>query len=427
MKKSIVWFKTDLRIHDNETLHEAIINSDEILPVYCFDEKQFEVTKFGFKKTGNYRAQFLLESLADLDNELRKLGSGLLILKGKVTDELYQIAKSYSASKIYAKKEIAYEEKLLEVEVENKLGQLNCSLETIGTSTLYLSKDLPFPIKDIPPVFTDFRKKVEKVSQVKTTFPMPKNITSPKIVSLNLPALSELGLSLPINDIRKVLDFKGGENEGLKRLHYYFSQTQLISKYKETRNGLIGGDYSSKFSPWMALGCLSPREIYFQIKKFETEFVANKSTYWLFFELLWRDYFKFMMEKYPHQFFLYSGIKEHVKIKPIQKNNLIKWINGETGVDFVDANMKELKQTGFMSNRGRQNVASYLVNDLELDWRYGASYFEQQLIDYDVSSNWGNWAYIAGVGNDPRSNRYFNIEKQAMQYDPNQDYIRLWL
>lgn len=106
---------------------------------------------------------------------------------------------------------------------------------------------------------------------------------------------------------------------------------------------------------------------------------------------------------------------------------LKKWIDGETGVDFVDANMLELKHTGFISNRGRQNVASYLVNDLKLDWRYGAAYFEQQLIDYDVCSNWGNWAYQAGVGNDPRGKRYFNIEKQAEEYDKNNFYRNMWL
>jgi deoxyribodipyrimidine photo-lyase len=104
-----------------------------------------------------------------------------------------------------------------------------------------------------------------------------------------------------------------------------------------------------------------------------------------------------------------------------------KWINGQTGNDFIDANMLELKLSGFMSNRGRQNVASYLCHNLKLDWRYGASYFEQQLIDYDVCSNWGNWAYIAGVGNDPRENRVFNIEKQANDYDKNKLFRNLWL
>jgi deoxyribodipyrimidine photo-lyase len=191
---------------------------------------------------------------------------------------------------------------------------------------------------------------------------------------------------------------------------------------------MIGADYSSKFSAWLALGSLSPREIYFELKKYEAQFGSNDSTYWLVFELLWRDYFRFMMKKHRVKFFQQNGIQS--KGITINKHNnlaLQSWIDGNTGVDFVDANMIELKLTGFMSNRGRQNVASYLCNDLKLDWRYGAAYFEQQLIDYDVCSNWGNWAYLAGVGNDPRGNRYFNIEKQAQDYDKDKDYRKLWL
>jgi deoxyribodipyrimidine photo-lyase len=191
---------------------------------------------------------------------------------------------------------------------------------------------------------------------------------------------------------------------------------------------MIGADYSSKFSVWLALGSLSPREIYFELKKYEAQFGSNDSTYWLVFELLWRDYFRFMMKKHHFKFFQQNGIQS--KGITINRHNILalqSWIDGQTGVDFVDANMIELKLTGFMSNRGRQNVASYLCNDLKLDWRYGAAYFEQQLIDYDVCSNWGNWAYLAGVGNDPRGNRYFNIEKQAQDYDKDKDYRKLWL
>lgn len=428
MKRSIVWFKTDLRLHDNETLVEAIKHSDEVLPVYCLDEKQFEVTEFGFKKNGNFRAKFLLESLADLDRQLRKLGSGLLLLRGNVPNELFKVAKEYGVTKVYAKKEVAYEEKNVESDVEKKLWTINCSLETYSTSTLYHAVDLPFSIKDIPDVFTVFRKKVERESTVRPIVEIPGEIRSPRIEPLKLPKLEALGLKMPGNDSRKVIDFKGGESEGCARINYYFTQTRLISTYKETRNGLIGGDYSTKFSPWLAMGCLSPREIYYELKKYESAFGANESTYWLEFELLWRDYFRFMMKKYRHQFFLQSGIKKDSSGLPAHNPEALKtWIEGKTGNDFIDANMKELKLTGFMSNRGRQNVASYLVNDLKLDWRYGAAYFEQQLIDYDVCSNWGNWAYLAGVGNDPRGKRYFNIKKQALQYDPESAYQHLWL
>jgi deoxyribodipyrimidine photo-lyase len=428
MRTSIVWFKTDLRLHDNETLVKAIEQSDEIVPVYCFDESHFKTTEFGFQKTGNFRAQFLLESLQDLDENLRAIGSGLLIVRGKPEFELYKVAQKYNAQKLFAKKEVAYEEKQTEERAEKELWKLKCEIKTFSTSTLYHAQDLPFSIKDIPDVFTNFRKRIEKESSIRKIFSAPLAIKSPNIPELQLPRLEQLGL-IPSNiDVRAAITFKGGETEGYKRLHYYFTQTKAISNYKDTRNEMIGTDYSSKFSAWLALGCLSPREIYVELKKYEEQFGANESTYWLIFELLWRDYFRFMMKKHRHQFFLQTGIKSN----ELNTNNhneelLHKWINSQTGNDFIDANMLELKLTGYMSNRGRQNVASYLCNDLKLDWRYGAAYFEQQLIDYDVCSNWGNWAYLAGVGNDPRGNRYFNIEKQANDYDSKKTYRNLWL
>ena len=428
MRTTIVWFKTDLRLHDNETIIKAIAQSDQIIPVYCFDDTEYVTTEFGFKKTGSFRTHFLLESLIDLDKNLRELGSGLLILKGKSEIEIPNIVQQYKATKVFAKKEVSYEEKQTEEKVRDALFKLKCELKTFSTSTLYHAEDLPFSIKDIPDVFTNFRKKTEKDAAIRTAFEAPNQIKSLEIPVLNLPTLDELGLEFINIDSRAVIQFKGGETEAIKRLNYYFFETKCISNYKETRNGMVGADYSSKFSAWLALGCISPRFIYDELKKYELQFGANQSTYWLIFELLWRDYFRFMMKKHNAKFFQQAGIQD--KGMSINKHNtqeLQKWINGETDVDFVDANMIELKHTGFMSNRGRQNVASYLCNDLKLDWRYGAAYFEQQLIDYDVCSNWGNWAYLAGVGNDPRGNRYFNIEKQAADYDKDKKYRNLWL
>ena len=428
MKRSIVWFKTDLRLHDNETLVKAIAKSEEIIPVYCFDAAQFEITEYGFQKTGSFRAQFLLEAVSDLDKNLRELGSGLIILKGKPEVEIPKIVQEYNAYKVFAKREVTYEENQTEDLVESELFKLRCEFETFSTSTLYHAEDLPFSTKDIPDVFTNFRKKTEKDATIRTVFEKPLSIKSPIIPPINLPTLKDLGLgNIPI-DSRAVLQFKGGETHALERVSHYFFETKSISIYKETRNGMIGANYSSKFSAWLALGCLSPRELYFELKKYEAQYEASESTYWLVFELLWRDYFRFMMKKYHVKFFQQNGIQN--KGIAVNKHNstiLKSWIDGKTGVDFVDANMIELKLTGFMSNRGRQNVASYLCNDLKLDWRYGAAYFEQQLIDYDVCSNWGNWAYLAGVGNDPRGNRYFNIEKQAQDYDKNKAFRNLWL
>ena len=427
-KTALVWFKTDLRIGDNETLVKAIAQSKEVIPVYCFDESHFETTEHGFKKTGSFRAQFLLESLQDLDVKLRELGSGLRIVQGKPEVEIPKLVQEYKVQKVFAKREVAFEEKQTEKKVELELFKLRCEFETVSTSTLYHAEDLPFSIKDIPDVFTNFRKKTEKDATIRNPFEAPTKINSPAIPAIDLPTLEALGVTKTTIDSRAVLPFKGGESQAIQRLQHYFYDTQCLSSYKETRNGMVGGDYSSKFSPWLALGCISPRFIYAEIKKYEKQFGANDSTYWLVFELLWRDFFRFMFKKYQTKFFLYEGIKsEKVNSKSLNEKLLSQWMNGTTPSDFINANMIELQLTGFMSNRGRQNVASYFCNELNMDWRVGAAYFEEQLIDYDVCSNWGNWAYLAGVGNDPRGHRYFNIEKQAMDYDKKKVFRNLWL
>ena len=428
MKTSIVWFKTDLRLSDNEVLVKALAQSEQVIPVYCFDDSNFETTSFGFKKTGSFRAQFLLESLQNLDLNLRALGSGLILIKGKPEVEIPKIAKHYRVQKVFAKREVAFEEKQTEKKVQDELFKLRCELETFSTSTLYHAEDLPFSIKDIPDVFTSFRKKTEHDAVIRKSFDKPKQIHSPEIPPLQLPTLKELDLKKIKIDARAAIKFIGGETEALNRLNHYFYQTKCLSKYKETRNGMVGADYSSKFSAWLALGCISPRYIYQEVKNYESQFGANESTYWLIFELLWRDFFRFMFKKHQTKFFLYSGIKtDKINSKSLNAKLLSQWINGKTASDFINANMLELKLTGFMSNRGRQNVASYFCNELNMDWRLGAAYFEEQLIDYDVCSNWGNWAYLAGVGNDPRGHRYFNIEKQANEYDKKMEFRKLWL
>lgn len=213
----------------------------------------------------------------------------------------------------------------------------------------------------------------------------------------------------------------------LERLEYYIWQTEKLAFYKKTRNQLLGDDYSSKFSPWLAWGCLSPRLIYRDVQRFEKDVVKNQSTYWLIFELIWRDFFRFHSRDIGNRLFLKSGYRD-VQISWDQDSALfLKWTKGETGYPFVDANMKELNQTGFMSNRGRQNVASFLVHDLGIDWRQGATFFESQLIDYDPYSNYGNWQYVSGVGTDPRADRYFNILTQASRYDSKATFVKQML
>ena len=428
-KTILVWFRNDLRIHDNIILLEATQKASLIIPVYCFDPRHFSETSFGTKKTGNFRAQFLIESVADLKASLKNLGGDLLIKIGNPEDILPEICKKYKVDMVYHHREVASEETKISSLVEDALWKLRINLKHFIGHTLYHKEDLPFPIKDIPDIFTNFRKKIERESTIKICYQTPQKINIPKdFETSELPTISNLGLTTIIEDSRATLRFKGGETEGLKRLNYYLWESNLIQNYKLSRNGLIGGDYSTKFSVWLTAGCLSAREIYWEIKKYEKERCANDSTYWLIFELLWRDYFRFMFKKHGDLFFKEEGFKGKKQEVDLNQEALFaKWKNGETGQPFIDANMKELNLSGFMSNRGRQNVASYLVNDLKVNWTWGAAYFEEKLIDYNPASNWGNWAYLAGVGNDPRENRYFNIQKQAKDYDPKGDFVKLWL
>src|SRR4051812_34838324 len=168
MKTSIVWFKTDLRLHDNEMLVKAIAGSDAVLPVYCLDQDQFITNTYGFKKTGNFRTQFLMEALRDLDQQLRALGSGLLVVKGDPAIELAKVAQHYGVQKVHAKREVAYEEIKKQAQVEKELWKHHCTLETYSTSTLYHAEDLPFSIKNIPDTFTVFRKKIEKETSIRS-------------------------------------------------------------------------------------------------------------------------------------------------------------------------------------------------------------------------------------------------------------------
>ncbi len=431
-KRAIVWFRQDLRLHDNEALSDALKAVEEVVPVYVFDERMFlGKTSYGFPKIGKYRAQFIIESIHDLRQSLRKLGSDLIVRVGKPEDIIFDIAKEIKTSWVFCNRERTQEEVRVQDALEKRLWSLGQEILYTRGKMLYHTGDLPFPVQHTPDVFTQFRKEVERYVPVREPLVSPTKLFNPWTIKLeagDIPTIENFGHKAIEQDARAVLPFKGGESEGLKRLRYYLWESNHVKNYKETRNEMIGGDYSSKFSAWLAQGCLSPKQIYYELKRYEAEQGGNESTYWLFFELLWRDFFRFMAKKHGNKIFYKGGTRGEADLNLRDDWRLFnQWAAGNTGVPFIDANMRELNATGFMSNRGRQNVASFLVKDLQVNWQMGAEYFESLLIDYDVTSNWGNWNYIAGVGSDPRENRYFNILTQARHYDPNGDYVKLWL
>ncbi|MBV7267712.1 DASH family cryptochrome [Winogradskyella luteola] len=424
-KTNLIWFRNDLRTIDNAVLNEACKNGNKVIGVYCFDPRQFKVDTFGFKKTEKFRAKFLIETIQDLKEQLNRLNIDLLIFQDLPEVVIPKIYKRYHITDIYLQKEWTQEEVDTENLVKAKIEDVNW--HDIHNQFLFHPSDINFEATKTPQVFTVFRKKLEKHVPIRQEVKTKKQTNDNRIENdTAIPTLSDLGFEEFKMHPHSAFPFKGGETKALKRLNDYFFNTKKLGFYKKTRNGLVGVDYSSKLSPWLANGSISAKTIYWNVKQFEKEHFKNQSTYWLIFELIWRDYFKYVSMKYSNQIFKLEGILQKDYKWSTNQSQIERWINGRTPSDFVNANMVELKETGWMSNRGRQNVASYFAKELELDWRIGASYFESLLLDYDVHSNYGNWMYVAGVGNDPR-NRKFNVQLQAERYDTKGKFRNLWL
>ena len=422
----LIWFRNNLRTQDNAALKNAIQQHEKVVAVYFFDPNYFKKDNFGFQKTAKFRAKFLIETITDLKKNLADLNITLLTYFDAPENKIAILCDDFLVDAIYTQKEWTSEEIDTNELIKKTLSKDVKFIETYD-QFLYQPATVSTNFNNIPDVFTHFRKKLEKFVAIQDEISISK-LPASNIIENNtqIPTLPTLGFQDFETHPNTAFPFLGGESEALKRLNYYLFESRKVGFYKKTRNGLIGLDYATKFSPWLANGSLSAKTIYWNIKKYEKEFGANESTYWVIFELIWRDYFKYTSLKYDANIFKIGGILDKKYHWNSDKKLIDQWINGETKDDFVNANMIELKETGWMSNRGRQNVASYFAKELLLDWRIGAAYFESMLLDYDVHSNYGNWMYVAGVGNDPRD-RKFNTQLQAERYDSDGKFRKLWL
>lgn len=417
MKKlGIYWFNNDLRLDDNPALLAAAREVNQLLCIAFVPQNQLSQFHPIPIHLSEHRLNFLLQSLSDLDQNLRRLGQHLIVSSERPESVLLKLIQQYGITHLYVCDDGNPARETVIQSLHQQVAQLN--VRTVSDNRLYSQQTLPFAITELPNTFSKFRRKVEKL---KTKLAVPPPEMLPPAVTSTLEWRHEFKRCL----LPETSEFYGGESAGLKHLVNYF-QGNHPSTYKLTRNALDGFYQSTKFSPWLANGCLSVRRVLEHLHQYEDNVVNNESTYWIFFELLWREYFQWYVKCHKQRVFAFTGVNGNKPATSFYPERFRKWCHGNTPFAIVNACMKQLNATGYMSNRGRQLVASCLVNELALDWRYGAAYMEQQLIDYDLGSNWGNWQYLAGVGADPRGLRHFDLDKQTQRYDPDYQFINRW-
>ncbi|MFA0305222.1 DASH family cryptochrome [Vibrio splendidus] len=444
MKKiGLYLFTNDLRINDNQLLQHAALVVDELVCVIVEPAlSRFSADYAQERIYGAHRQTFISQSIANLEANLVKLGQQLVVIRSNhlapdtAEQTLSKIIVTQNCTHFFANAHCGYDERRLIHSVHRRHPDLITCLP--HHSTLIDSHELPFELSKVPSSFTKFRKLVEHLDvndgeTVISALPPAVRLASTSTISL---------FSSPNDESAVISDYLGGEDAGLAHLENYFSHDYAFN-YKQTRNAFDGIENSTKFSPWLALGCVSPKTIYRHLKQFEAEQGSNDSTYWIYFELLWREYFYWKCLSLGSSLF---GDSSDQKLNTPNSSgtsnlNFAKWKSGNTNYPIVDACMRQLNETGYMSNRGRQLAASCLIYELGIDWRHGAAYFESQLIDYDVASNWGNWAYIAGALNSqvntqankqknanqaqPKSH-HFDLARQTDMYNPDHIFINKW-
>lgn len=431
----LIWYRHDLRTHDHGPLTRAMEKEAGIVGLYIHDERQDEEVFPGVYRMGQNRRRFLAESLVELGKALQRLGISFTIRSGNVVDEVSFAIREYGVEAVLVQDHPGVWERRQLEQLMNRHPEITWSI--FAGHTLIKRKDLPVKLGDFPMSFSIFRAELEKhlgIPKKHSAFSIEEQRLFSEMAWCASPMYQlEEGVTFSLPDFMKNwLDGKkgivqGGERAGLDRLDSYVSQNGGVYTYKETRDGLMEFEDSSKLSFWLSHGVLSPRRVYQVLMRVEAEHGRNLSSYWLLFELLWREYFQWLMRATDERLFRRRGLLPYDLLWHQDRASFEIWAQGKTGYPLVDAAMAELNQTGFMSNRARQNAASFLTKNLGIDWLWGAAYFEAMLIDFDPASNYGNWAYQAGVGTDLRELRAFNVIGQGKRYDPSGDYARFWL
>ncbi|XP_076952212.1 blue-light photoreceptor PHR2-like [Bidens hawaiensis] len=314
-RTTVVWFRNDLRVHDNESLSSANNDSMSVLPVYCFDPRDYGKSSSGFDKTGPYRASFLIESVANLRKNLQARGSDLVVRVGRPETVITELVKSAGAEAVYTHREVSHDEVKGEERIEMMLKDEGVDVKYFWGSTLYHVDDLPFKLEDMPTNYGGFREKVKGLKIRKTIQALDQLRGLPAagdVEAGEIPSLVDLGLNptATMNQAKASENgsLVGGETEALERLKRFASECKSQpAKDGSNDSSMYGAKFSCKISPWLAMGCLSPRSMFDELKKSASRTIPASSNRkdggdsgmnWLMYELLWRDFFRFITKKY---------------------------------------------------------------------------------------------------------------------------------
>ncbi len=422
--RGLVWFRRDLRLHDQQALTAACEECDEVIPLFAFDEPLLRSHKFG-----SACVNFMLGCLDNLGSSLAGLGLPLQWRRGEPVEEVVRAAREWKTDVVYWNRD--YEPGAIERDrlIQQRLGQLGIVVRTFKDHVVFEATEIRGATGEPLQRYSAYRARWwTKWHATPPAQSIPTSLTNKKSAPLSvvapLPTAGELGYD-PVD-----LEFAPGEQNAQKRLRWFLEGP--IQSYAQGRN-LPAIDGSSKLSPHFRFGTLSPRTAIHAALGTLTKGgrVSRSDVLAWVDELIWREFFQQVLTAFPH---VAKGPFKAISVpsaRPAgsERDRLFRaWCEGKTGYPLVDAGMRQLNQTGWMHNRVRMVVASFLIKDLRIDWQSGERYFMQQLIDADTAANNGNWQWCASTGTDAmRGYRIFNPALQSKKFDPDGIYIRRYV
>lgn len=399
---SVALFTRDLRLHDNPVLHAALREADRVVPLFVLDRG---ITSSPFSAPN--RARFLAESLADLEASLAERGAHLVIRRGDAVREAVKVAREVDAASVHVAGDASGY-------AQRREHRLHDALEDDGRA-LVVHEDALFVVppgrvtaagKNHMAVFSPYFRKWSKQSR-RSPLAAPRSVPMPRIARGDLPRPAEICRGSTAPDLAP-----GGETEGRKMMHAFARSG--TSGYADGHDDLAG-DRTSRLSPYLHLGCVSPVELVEKASA-SNEFVR---------QVAWRDFHHQVLADRPQarsQDFRSRG--DRWRDAP---SEFRAWQQGKTGLPLVDAGMRQLLAEGWMHNRARLVVGHFLTKTLYIDWRLGAQHFLDHLVDGDTANNTMNWQWVAGTGTDSRFNRTYSVTTQALRHDPSGDYVRRYV